>query len=83
MSPTLDPNGKPIVIGPNEVQLVVNKGDKVKAGQLIGFVGDTGNATDKKGIGRPQLHYEVRYGDGLTKAGRVVINPSYFLPIDN
>jgi len=83
MSPTLDPNGKPILIGPNKVQLVVKLHDKVKAGQLIGFVGDTGNATDNKGIGRPQLHYEVRYGAGLTKAGRVAINPSYFLPIDN
>ena len=46
---------------------LVRKGDKVKKGQVIGLVGNTGNATTS------HLHFEVRDG---SKA----INPFFFLP---
>ncbi len=46
---------------------LVRKGDDVKKGQIIGYVGNTGNATTS------HLHFEVRDG---SKA----INPFFFLP---
>tara|TARA_E500000318_G_scaffold112008_1_gene133342 strand:+ start:29088 stop:29720 length:633 start_codon:yes stop_codon:yes gene_type:complete len=47
---------------------IVKKGMKVKKGDIIGFVGNTGKSTG------PHIHYEVR------KNGKAV-NPEYFLAI--
>ncbi len=50
-------------------ELVVKEGDIVKKGQLIGYVGSTGNSTGN------HLHFEVRYGD-------FPLNPLDFLPFN-
>jgi len=47
-------------------KMKVKKGEKVKRGQVIGFVGNTGKSTS------PHLHYEVR------KSGRAVDPINYF-----
>jgi lipoprotein NlpD len=47
--------------------LLVRKGDRVRAGQIIARVGQTGHAT------APHLHFEVRQG-------QVPKNPLRFLP---
>jgi len=44
----------------------VRAGDRVKAGEVVGFVGSTGKSTG------PHVHYEVRVN------GRAV-NPYYYL----
>ena len=41
-------------------QMVVNPGDRVQAGQLIGYSGDSGNVT------APHLHFEVIW-DGVRR----------------
>ncbi len=46
---------------------LVRKGDRVKRGQIIGLVGNTGNATTA------HLHFEVRDGSRA-------VNPFFFLP---
>jgi murein DD-endopeptidase MepM/ murein hydrolase activator NlpD len=46
-------------------RLAVRKGQQVKRGQIIGFVGNTGKST------APHLHYEVR-------KNHVAVNPIYF-----
>lgn len=47
--------------------LLVGKGDYVKKGQVIAFVGSTGNSTGN------HLHFEIRYDD-------IPLNPLDFLP---
>jgi murein DD-endopeptidase MepM/ murein hydrolase activator NlpD len=47
-------------------RIMVNKGDKIKKGQLIGIQGSTGRSTG------PHLHYEVRYDDNP-------LNPKNFI----
>ena len=42
-------------------KLLVRRGQKVKRGQVVAKVGDSGN------VGRPQLHFEIRRGN---KGGR-------------
>ena len=51
----------------NSVMLVQN-GDYVKKGQVIAFVGSTGNSTGN------HLHFEIRYND-------IPLNPLDFLPV--
>lgn len=46
---------------------IVNPGDKIKKGQLIGYMGSTGAATGN------HLHYEVRLGNSLLDPLRFVI----------
>ena len=48
--------------------ILVNKGDFVKKGQIIAFVGSTGNSTGN------HLHFEIRYKD-------IPLNPLDFLPV--
>jgi Membrane proteins related to metalloendopeptidases len=48
---------------------VVYKGDRVVRGQLIGYVGETGD------VNRPQLHFELRRG----QRGETPVNPRRFL----
>ena len=50
---------------------LVKEGDEVKAGQTIGIMGKTGNAT---GV---HLHYQINFSDGTPK------NPAEFLGIEN
>lgn len=50
-------------------QLLVKEGDIVKKGQLIAYVGSTGNSTGN------HLHFELRYGD-------FPLNPLDFLPFN-
>ncbi|WP_160426280.1 M23 family metallopeptidase, partial [Gilliamella sp. Pas-s27] len=52
-------------------------GDKVKAGDLIGYTGDTGNA---KGVCNPHLHFEIAMkisGNGIGLINRY--NPAFFV----
>jgi murein DD-endopeptidase MepM/ murein hydrolase activator NlpD len=50
-------------------ELVVKEGDIVKKGDLIAYVGSTGNSTGN------HLHFEIRYGD-------FPLNPLDFLPFN-
>jgi len=48
-------------------RVTVKEGDKVRAGERIGLVGDTGLAKE------PQLHFEIR-------RNRVPLDPAKYLP---
>jgi len=50
--------------------MLVQSGDYVKKGQVIAFVGSTGNSTGN------HLHFEIRYND-------IPLNPLDFLPVKN
>jgi murein DD-endopeptidase MepM/ murein hydrolase activator NlpD len=47
-------------------KVAVSVGDRVKRGEVVGFIGSTGKSTG------PHVHYEVRIG-GKT------VNPYYYL----
>jgi murein DD-endopeptidase MepM/ murein hydrolase activator NlpD len=49
-------------------RMLIKSGDIIRKGQIIGFVGNTGNSTGN------HLHFEIRYND-------VPLNPLDFLPI--
>ena len=51
-------------------RIIVNKGDEVRRGQVIGYMGSSGLSTG------PHLHYEVRIGTG-------VVDPVIFLNIQS
>jgi murein DD-endopeptidase MepM/ murein hydrolase activator NlpD len=50
--------------------MIVKPGDYVKKGQVIAFVGTTGNSTGN------HLHFEIRYND-------IPLNPFDFFPVKN
>ena len=64
------PNGETIYYGHMSQPPLVKVGDKVKKGQHIGYVGQTGLATG------PHIHFDIRYPDASVPGG----NPWKLLP---
>ncbi len=79
-------DGKGVGVAPDIVQAFVESGGRVsypvKAGQLIGWVGDSGNAENAES----HLHFEIRVGEGWNaqpidpyphlQAGTVTLTPT-------
>ena len=51
----------------NAREILVTKGDRIKQGDLLGYVGRTGNARS------PQLHFSMRVADAS-------VDPLHYLP---